>query len=112
MARQVACPSSITSSLVSCVIPADQHPEQQDQRSPDSQVQGHGLVGEALVKLPDMGILSQQECRLLARRERHRQLAGQAAAACPLEEVAHGPAGGGAARFQLQPLVEPQPSQT
>jgi hypothetical protein len=28
--------------------------------------------------------------------KRHRQFAGQAAAACPLEEVAHGPAGGGA----------------
>jgi len=27
--------------------PADQHPEEQDERSPDPKVQGHGLVGEA-----------------------------------------------------------------
>jgi hypothetical protein len=39
----------------------------------------------------------------LARGKRHRQFAGQAAAAYPLEEVAHGPAGGGSAS---EPLVQ------
>jgi hypothetical protein len=56
----------------------------------------HGLVGEAPVELLDMGVLSEQQCRFLARGKRHCQFAGQAAAACPLEEVTHSPAGGGA----------------
>jgi hypothetical protein len=59
--------------------PADQHPEQQDERSPDPQVQGHGLVSEAPVKLLDMVVLGEQPRRLLARGKRHRQIAGQAA---------------------------------
>jgi hypothetical protein len=46
--------------------PADQHPEQQHERSPDPQVQGHGLVGEAPVKLLDMVALSEQPGRFLA----------------------------------------------
>ena len=83
--------------------PADQHPEQQDERSPDPQVQGHGLVGEAPVKLLGMVALGEQPRRFLARGKRHRQIAGQAAAACPLEEVTHGPAGGGTVG---EPLIQ------
>ena len=76
--------------------PADQHPEEQDKRSPDPEVQWHGLVGEAAVKLVDMVALSEQALWFLTRGKRHVQITGQAAAICPLEEVAHGPAGAGA----------------
>ena len=83
--------------------PADQHPEQQDERSPGPQVQGHGLVSDASVKLPDVVVLGEQPARFRARGKRHLQFAGQAAGMCPLEEVAHGPAGGGTAS---EPLVQ------
>ncbi len=55
------------------------------------------------VKLLDMVVLGEQPRRLLARGKRHRQIADQAAAAGPLEEVTHGPAGGGAAG---EPVVQ------
>jgi hypothetical protein len=102
MARQVAWPSSITSSL-ELRDTADQHPEQQDERSPHSQVQWDGLVGEAPVKLLDVVAFSEQPRRLLARGKRHRQIADQAAVACPLKKVTYGPAGGGAVS---EPLVQ------
>ena len=76
--------------------PADQHPEEQDERSPDPKVQWHGLVGETAVKLLDMVALSEQALWFLARGKWHVQVTDQAAAACPLKEVAHGPAGGSA----------------
>ena len=83
--------------------PADQHPEQQDERAPDPQVQGHGLVGEAPVKLLDMVAFGEQPRWFLTWGKRHRQIAGQAAAAGPLEEVTHGPAGGGTVS---EPLIQ------
>jgi hypothetical protein len=43
-----------------------------------------------------MVALGEQPRRFLARGKLHRQIVGQAAAACPLEEVTHSPAGGGA----------------
>jgi hypothetical protein len=83
--------------------PADQHPEQQDERSPGPQVQRHGLIGEATVKLLDMVAFGEQPRRFLTRGKRHRQFTDQAAAAGPLQEVAHDPAGG---RAGSQPLVQ------
>jgi len=44
MASQVAWPSSITSSVVSCVTPPTSIPKAQDERSPDPQVQWPGLA--------------------------------------------------------------------
>jgi hypothetical protein len=83
--------------------PADQHPEEQDERSPGPKIQWHGLVGEAAVKLLDMVALSEQALWFLTRGKWHVQMPNQAAAVCPLEEVAHGPAGGSAAS---QPSVQ------
>jgi hypothetical protein len=62
---------------------ADQHPEQQNECSPDPQVQWDGLVGEAPVELLDVVAFSQKPRRFLARGKRHRQFAGQAAGPAP-----------------------------
>jgi hypothetical protein len=78
-------------------------PNSRTSAPPDPQVQGHGLVGEAPVKLVDMVALSEQPRRFLARGKRHRQIAGQAATAYPLEEVTHSPSGGGAVS---EPLIQ------
>ena len=73
--------------------PADQHPEEQHKRSPNAEVQWHGHVGEAAVKLVDMVALSEQALWFLTRGKWHIQITGQAVTICPLEEVAHDPAG-------------------
>ena len=39
--------------------PADQHPEEQHERSPDPEVQGYGLVDEAAVELMNVVALSE-----------------------------------------------------
>ena len=56
--------------------PADKHPEEQDERSPNPEVQGHDLVGEAAVELMDVVVLSEQALWFLARGERHAQIIG------------------------------------
>jgi hypothetical protein len=50
-----------------------------------------------------MAALSEQTLWFLTRGKWHVQIADQAAAGCPLKEVAHGPAGGSAAS---QPSVQ------
>ncbi len=50
-----------------------------------------------------MVVFGEQPRWFRARGKRHRQVVGQAAAASPLEEVTHGPAGGGAVS---EPLVQ------
>ena len=63
---------------------------------PTRRIQWHGIVGETAVKLLDMVALSEQTLWFLTRGKWHVQVADQAAAACPLKEGAHGPAGGSA----------------
>jgi hypothetical protein len=54
------------------------------------------VISEAAVKLLDVVRPAEQPRRLRARGKRNRQITGQTAGACPLEEVAHGPAAGAA----------------
>jgi hypothetical protein len=66
--------------LVNWVILLDQHPEEQDESSPDPKVQGHGLADEAAVELMNVVALSEQALRFLAQGKRHVQVTCQTAA--------------------------------
>jgi hypothetical protein len=59
--------------------PADQHPEQQDERSPIRRSKGMASSVRHRSKLVDMVALSEELRRFLVRGKRHRQIAGQAA---------------------------------